>query len=461
MSKDDDKQWDALNYLESERKKIWERLVELQSDINKKTSDYELEARQASKKCSEYRNRCEETKEEADRHLNEIKNSKDDAEQKRGEVLKLLNQAKVKESAIDDLHRQIIAIHDDLSGRKNTLEEQIGELESLFENHASFSEKIKSLSTLYTESEDYASKLKVSYNQLVSRKSEIDELYYEIIGFTETDSETNEETEVPGLKGQLEVAYTELKNGFAEFEKSKKQEVTETLKGWNAEYDSVIAKIRSLLPNALTTGLSYAYTQKKEDEISESVILRKSFERAILGLITVSLIPFSVSIYLIVDGASLDETILKLPRLVLAILPLYIPILWVAYSANRKLNLSKRLIEEYTHKEVLSKTFEGLSTQLESLEDSPSSEELRTKLLFNILEVSSENPGKLISNYDKSDHPLMDALDKSTQLSNAISRIAKIPGMSKLVTALEQKSDRMLAEEAKKVEEGIAIAQSK
>src|SRR5690606_26841196 len=110
---------------------------------------------------------------------------------------------------------------------------------------------------------------------------------------------------------------------------------------------------------------------------------------------------------------------------------------------------------------VLSKTFEGLSTQLESLENSPSSEELRTKLLFNILEVSSENPGKLISNYDKSDHPLMDALDKSIQLSNAISRIAKIPGMSKLVTTLEQKSDRMLAEEAKKAEEGIAVAQSK
>lgn len=461
MSKDDDKQWEALNYLESERKKIWERLVQLQGDIDKKTSDYESEARQASKKCSEYRNRCEETKEEAGRYLVEIKNSKDDVEKKKGEVLELFNQTKAKESAIDELHQQITAVHDDISNRKDTLEEQIGELESLFEKHASFTEKINSLTNLYTQSEDYASKLKVSYNQLVSRKNEIDQLYYEIIGFTETDSETNEETEVPGLKGELEVAFTELKTGFAEFEKSTKKEVAETIKGWNAEYDSVIARIRSLLPNALTTGLSYAYTQKKEDEIRESGILQKVFQRAIVGLVCVSLIPFLVSIYLIVVGTSLDETILKLPRLALAILPLYIPILWVAYSANRKLNLSKRLIEEYTHKEVLSKTFEGLSTQLESLEDSPASEELRTKLLFNILEVSSENPGKLISNYDKSDHPLMDALDKSVQLSNAISRLAKIPGMSKLVTALERKSDRMLNEEAKKAEEGIVVAQTK
>lgn len=461
MSKDDDKQWEALNYLESERKKIWERLVQLQGDIDKKTSDYESEARQASKKCSEYRNRCEETKEEAGRYLVEIKNSKDDVEKKKGEVLELFNQTKAKESAIDELHQQITAVHDDISNRKDTLEEQIGELESLFEKHASFTEKINSLTNLYTQSEDYASKLKVSYNQLVSRKNEIDQLYYEIIGFTETDSETNEETEVPGLKGELEVAFTELKTGFAEFEKSTKQEVAETIKGWNAEYDSVIARIRSLLPNALTTGLSYAYTQKKEDEIRESGTLQKVFQRAIVGLVCVSLIPFLVSIYLIVVGTSLDETILKLPRLALAILPLYIPILWVAYSANRKLNLSKRLIEEYTHKEVLSKTFEGLSTQLESLEDSPASEELRTKLLFNILEVSSENPGKLISNYDKSDHPLMDALDKSVQLSNAISRLAKIPGMSKLVTALERKSDRMLNEEAKKAEEGIVVAQTK
>ena len=36
------------------------------------------------------------------------------------------------------------------------------------------------------------------------------------------------------------------------------------------------------------------------------------------------------------------------------------------------------------------------------------------------LEVNSKNPGKLISDYNKSDHPLMDVLDldKSIKLTN-------------------------------------------
>ena len=44
-----------VDFLEVERKKIWSRLVELEEQIKKKTTDYEQEARQASKKCSEFR----------------------------------------------------------------------------------------------------------------------------------------------------------------------------------------------------------------------------------------------------------------------------------------------------------------------------------------------------------------------------------------------------------------------
>lgn len=56
----------TLDYLESERKLIWDRIVDLQTSIKKKTSDYEKDAKQASKKCSEFRNKCESTKTEAE-----------------------------------------------------------------------------------------------------------------------------------------------------------------------------------------------------------------------------------------------------------------------------------------------------------------------------------------------------------------------------------------------------------
>src|SRR5690606_38175611 len=140
-------------------------------------------------------------------------------------------------------------------------------------------------------------------------------------------------------------------------------------------------------------------------------------------LIGVSFIPLIVSIVFLSMGIDLIEVIRRIPRLVLAIIPMYIPVLWLAYSANKKLNLSKRLIEEYAHKEVLSRTYEGLSTQIASIQNPEQSEELKFRLLANFLQVSSENPGKLISNYEASDHPIMEALEQSYKFQIAMDRL--------------------------------------
>jgi 2-oxo-4-hydroxy-4-carboxy--5-ureidoimidazoline (OHCU) decarboxylase len=75
--------------------------------------------------------------------------------------------------------------------------------------------------------------------------------------------------------------------------------------------------------------------------------------------------------------------------------------------------------------------------------------------LYNILEVSSENPGKLISDYNKSDHPLMDALDKSVQLATAFEKLEKIPGFSKLAEKLNKKSKSILENEDEKANAGL------
>ena len=123
---------------------------------------------------------------------------------------------------------------------------------------------------------------------------------------------------------------------------------------------------------------------------------------------------------------------------------------------SKKANLSKRLIEEYTHKSVLGKTFSGLSNQIETLQNQGAvEEELRTKLLFNILQVSAENPGKLITDYNNSDHPIMDALEKSSKLSESLETLAKIPGLSAIAKRLSEKSDIELRRQGDKVDTGL------
>ncbi|MEQ1639153.1 MAG: hypothetical protein ABL903_21045 [Methylococcales bacterium] len=397
----------TIEYLENERIKLWEKIVELQDLIKKKTSDYEHEAKQASKKCSEYKNKCESSQNEANRLL--------------GKVQEVSN--RIQESKVTSLITEIEVFHTELAPKKQAITEQVVELEKLFADHDTYAEQLQELESISTSADESSTKIDVIFKHLTSRKKEVDQLYFEVFGYTETDEATGKKIEVAGLKNELDKTYSELKDRFEKFSSIKNQEFNDTLNGWKAEYSSTLQKIESLLPNALTAGLSHAHSKKKDDEIKESLELDKMFKKYIYGLLAISLIPFAISIYMLFHGVSLEESILKMPRLILSIIPLYIPVLWVAISTNRKMNLSKRLIEEYTHKEVLSKTFEGLSKQIEDIKNPKTSADLKIKLLSIILDVSSENPGKLIYDYNKSDNPLID----------------KIPGMPKLVEMLENK----------------------
>lgn len=393
---------DKLEYLEAERQKIWAKILELQDSIDKKTSDYENDAQQASKKCSEFKNKCEVTKKEAESLLKKIQAASNE----------------ITESNISTLITDVQTFHTELAPKKVEIEAHISELEGLFENHASYAEKLEKLEIISTSADDSSAKIEAALEQLTTRKKEVDKLYYEIFGYTQKNETTGLETKVAGKKEDLDKAYSALKEEFEEYQINKKTEIETTFNSWEKSYLAAQAKIESLLPNALTAGLSHAYSSKKDAEIKERDKFSKTFRNWILFLIVISLIPFGVSVYMLFNGTPLVDALQKLPNLVLSILPLYIPPLWVAVSASKKVNLSKRLIEEYTHKEVVSKTFEGLSTQIEGIKDSKISAELRIKLLRNILEISIENPGKLISDYNKSDHPIFEkisGLSKNTE----------------------------------------------
>ncbi|QNH05653.1 hypothetical protein HNQ27_23785 [Pseudomonas sp. B11D7D] len=83
-------------------------------------------------------------------------------------------------------------------------------------------------------------------------------------------------------------------------------------------------------------------------------------------------------------------------------------------------------------------------------------EDLRNRLLFNLLQVSSENPGKLITDYNKSDHPFMEALENSAKLSASIDILSKLPGFSAMAEKLSRKTRDIADTQNQKVVEGLA-----
>ncbi len=477
-----------INYLEEERKKLWESILkleeqlknnykELEKQINNRSSDYEKEAKQHSKKASEYRNKCESSLEISSTYLSQIKEILDNLHKESQVIQKLNDEIKSSHTEVTNTHNQIKEYSNTIADQKEILTKNIEILNTFFEEREEYKEQIETLQRYFNEGEDFALKQKAIYNESTSRKKEIEQLYNEIYGIT-TEEENGNELHIKGLKDKLEKSYDSITENLNKFEfeiKDKtnttqkqidsfllnKEEIfSELEKDWNLKYQILIEKIENLLPKALTTGLSYAYTQKKDDEIIELRKSQSQFQMATLGLVGVSIIPFILSIIFLYQGIGLEEVIMRVPRLVLAILPLYVPVLWLAYSANKNMRLSKRLIEEYTHKEVLSKTFEGLSTQTENIKEQSVSSELKIKLLYNLISVSSENPGKLISDYDKTDHPLNDALDKSLKLANAVDKLTEIPGMKQIANILNKQSDKIIRETSEKISEGLELIQT-
>lgn len=367
------------------------------------------------------------------------------------------------------------------SSKKETLdnlitniEQKINELNNFISKAESFPSKLDELETNIENCSKITSDIESLREHSVKKKSDIDKLYNEIHG-KDIKNDNGEIEHTDGLKDKLNNTFNDLEdkintsnenldnyinNLYEEFQNllhDSNDKISDLLQKSNNKFEIVSDKLDTLLPGAMAAGLSTSYEKKIRLERKSKKKLEEYFSYSILGLIGVSLIPIGVDIYrLIATDADLVKIIKDTPTLLFSILPIYFPILWFAYSSNKKINLSKRLIEEYTHKASLGKTFEGLSTQIETLStDQNITNELRTKLLFNLLQVSAENPGKLITDYQRSDHPIMEALDNSAKLTDSIDKLNKIPGFSSLAKKLSDKKEKINIEIEKQVAEGL------
>lgn len=373
------------------------------------------------------------------------------------------------------LHDSVVAASSNTQNSIDSITSQLNEVQRLLEQAANANEAIENLKKTLSDANSQNENIKSLLTHSMKKTAEFDELHKEIFGHNIEDSAGNTQR-VDGLKDQLTKSYEELDSKIGSLDElvdtsiqavegrhdslreAQRTEFASLLEGGKASLSEVSDQLKALLPGALAAGLSAAYESKKDEEASFLASHERSFKFAVYGLVAVSIIPFGVNCYLLMQGTELASVLKDTPRLVVSILPLYFPVLWLAYSANKRLNLSKRLIEEYTHKAVLGKTFSGLSNQIEGLaNDASVKDELRTRLLFNVLQVSAENPGKLITDYSKADHPLMDVLEKSARLSESVDALSKVPGLGAVARALSSRRDNLVREQESKIEAGFSI----
>lgn len=455
----DGKNSKKIEYLEKERKKLWEAITALEKKLNERPSDIEKEAKQASKKTAEYRNRTEERLNQATEILGNIQKSE-------SEIRSISTELSSVKEQISLTFQESTKVSDDIVERSKELISAVDKITTIFDKHPNLKIEVAELETTIEALDESASKANTTYKGILSKKIEIDELHREIIGYEDEDEE-GELVKIEGLQSELENAYNELSKKSEELENQLKEineksqsqytkfveanieDIDKVKEDSKTEYDLVIKKIESLLPNAMTAGLSSAFIAKKKEEEIIYTEYKRKFNRGILFLSLVSLLPIAVSIFFLSTGVPLSEVISRSPKVIFSFIPLYIPLIWLTISANKKVNLSKRLIEEYSHKQVLSMTIEGLSTQIENIEDNTVSKELRVQLLRSFLLVTSENPGKLISNYQKSDNPILNLFDRD------VAKKKESKEEKSIVKTVEQRTKNIIEKAADEFEDTI------
>jgi hypothetical protein len=413
--------------------------------------------------------------------LDELNSMKQEVDKLFSSVTNIESKVVNSENTISDIVAEAQKDLSELNEKKSAVEaeyalvsERAIEFNSYLEQSKDLPSSLEATKGLMADGKKLVDSMQSLLTHALKRKGEIDELYNDIYG--EDISNAEGETEhTSGKKDELDVAYIGLQSdisklrgtvdkaidsinlSFHDLHTKNTSDFENLLSESISRFKAVDEQLTGLLPGAMAAGLSAAYEEKKGEEIESLKSFDNAFRWAIGGMVAISCIPLLIDVYLIFwKDLDLLKVLKDTPTLLFAILPLYFPVLWLAYSSNKKSNLSKRLIEEYTHKSVLGKTYSGLANQIENLQQHGDVKaELRTKLLFNVLQVSAENPGKLITNYSKSDHPLMDALENSARLADSVSALAKIPGFSAIAAKLAAKADKLLEENTEKVRRGV------
>lgn len=386
------------------------RLSEIEKELKQRPTDFEQQARTAATNATDLEQQVRATANAVQTALSELNQYKNKALEELSSLqTEKLEAARKSESLIQQINTSQTTFDQFNEAKINAdtqildLTKKVEQANTLFTQSSALPETLKNTQELLNESKSLTENLKALLGHAISKKAEIDELHKRILGQEITDAEGNSE-HIDGLKDELEKTFhylseqaqnltasidtltTSISSKHDLILKEKITQFEQLLSESNTRYVSVNEQLIGLLPGSMAAGLSAAYEKKKEEESDSLKAFEKTFRNAIITLVCISTIPLTVDIYLLAfEGKSLVQVIKDTPNLIMAILPIYFPVLWLAYSTNKKLNLSKRLIEEYTHKSVLGKTFSGLSNQIETLpHQSAVKEELRTRLLFNV-----------------------------------------------------------------------------
>ena len=178
----------------------------------------------------------------------------------------------------------------------------------------------------------------------------------------------------------------------------KEEKINKLLIEQQNEYKKLFNKIESLLPAATSTGLATAYSNQKNSYKTPVRIWTSVFIFSLVGLCATGLLSL--------EGFKLSFEILDLEKLITRT-PILLPLIWLATFSSKQYRQNKRLEQEYIHKEVLTRTYQGYKKEFESQVQAQMGTGKENLLNLNKVLISTvaKNPSEIMDDGRSEDTP--------------------------------------------------------
>lgn len=222
--------------------------------------------------------------------------------------------------------------------------------------------------------------------------TDLDEFYVKIFGTVENNQR------IGGLQQEI---------------KDRQKQLDEYNEEQKTKFKSLKDEIENLLKDATNASLASSYEKSKESYKWAIYGWNAIFILSMLSIVGVAFWGFME----VVDKLSEPLAILGA---ILVRLPFYIPLAWLAIFSTQRRNESKKLQEEYKHKETLARSFLGYKKQIDEIQSDSSQDNmnLAKRLMENLVEMTSQNPNKALDKVKKDNTPTTELLEKLAKLPN-------------------------------------------
>jgi hypothetical protein len=293
-----------------------------------------------------------------------------------------------KASSIDEAFIEICGEE----GKQGKFNSQIGDFKKKYSEFESY------YTRLFEESAGEESLIK----QIDDAKEEIDGNVIEII-------QTNKK--IVGIVSELKDAHEKV-FGVLDADGMPAGGLKEEYTNNSIKYKALNDKVEALLPGATSAALASSYNEMK---ISFDGPIRNSTRLFYGSISLLVLVSFILSVKVTISPYSFEfiapSNWLAVMQSLVSKLPIYGPLVWLAYYASKRRSEYQRLQQEYSHKEALATSFESYKKQILELgeKDNP----LLAHLLQKAVDAVAYNASESLDKKHGDKMPLQEVVEKA------------------------------------------------